>query len=208
MKIIQVAKSIARPIYFYSIQLYNRIVEKPHAKGFIFMLHRVADWDDNNIIWNENMKVSPAKLDAILSDISRKYDVIRLEDVPSRLVSNHKRKFAVFTMDDGYKDNLTNALPVFKKHNLPYTIFLATDFMDGKAILWWYVIEDLILEYDEIVLSNGVTIRTKSKHEKEDAFLKIRSIILEQDQLNLLPALETLFHIIILIGMLNARNWL
>lgn len=193
MKIIQVAKSIARPIYFYSIQLYNRIVEKTHAKGFIFMLHRVADWDDNNIIWNENMKVSPAKLDAILSEISRKYDVIRLEDVPSRLVSNHKRKFAVFTMDDGYKDNLTNALPVFKKHNLPYTIFLATDFMDGKAILWWYVIEDLILEYDEIVLSNGVTIRTKSKHEKEDAFLKIRSIILEQDQLNLLPALETLF---------------
>lgn len=87
------------------------------------MLHRVADWDDNNIIWNENMKVSPAKLDAILSEISRKYDVIRLEDVPSRLVSNHKRKFAVFTMDDGYKDNLTNALPVFKKHNLPYTIF-------------------------------------------------------------------------------------
>lgn len=170
MKIIQVAKSIARPIYFYSIQLYNRIVEKPHAKGFIFMLHRVADWDDNSIIWNENMKVSPAKLDAILSEISRKYDVIRLEDVPSWLVSNHKRKFAVFTMDDGYKDNLTNALPVFKKHNLPYTIFLATDFMDGKAILWWYVIEDLILEYDEIVLSNGVTIRTKSKHEKEDAF--------------------------------------
>lgn len=208
MKIIQVAKSIARPIYFYSIQLYNRIVEKPHAKGFIFMLHRVADWDDNKIIWNENMKVSPAKLDAILSEISRKYDVIRLEDVPSRLVSNHKRKFAVFTMDDGYKDNLTNALPVFKKHNLPYTIFLATDFMDGKAILWWYVIEDLILGHDEIVLSNGMTIPTKTKHEKEDAFLKIRSIILEQDQLHLLPALKSLFHIIILIGMLNARNWL
>lgn len=32
MKIIQVAKSIARPIYFYSIQLYNRIVGKPRAK--------------------------------------------------------------------------------------------------------------------------------------------------------------------------------
>ena len=114
----------------------------------------------------------------------------------------HKRKFAVFTMDDGYKDNLTNALPVFKKHNLPYTIFLATDFMEGKAILWWYVIEDLILGHDEIVLSNGMTIPTKTKHEKEDAlsWSKINCICCQFWSL--------FFHIIILIGMLNARDWL
>lgn len=41
----------------------------------------------------------------------------------------------VFTMDDGYKDNYTNALPIFKKYNVPYTIFVTTNFPDRQAIL-------------------------------------------------------------------------
>lgn len=193
MKIIEIIKAIARPIYFYSIQIYNEVINKPKAKGFIFMLHRVSEWEEDKIVWNEYMKVSPSKLDKILSELKRKYDVIRLEEVPQRLVSRNRRKFVCFTMDDGYRDNLTKALPVFKKHNIPYTIFLATDFLDRKAILWWYEIEDLILKNDKIVLSNGMSFSTRTKAEKADAFLKIRSVILKQNQLDLLSSLNQLF---------------
>lgn len=194
MKLKEFIKTLARPVYFFSIQLWNMVTEKPRAKGFIFMLHRVADWEDDKIVWNENMKVSPAKLDQILTELKQKYDVIRLEEVPKRLAGNIKKKFVCFTMDDGYKDNYTNALPIFQKHNIPYTIFLATDFMDKKAILWWYEIEDLIQKNDTIVLSNGLSLNTKSKAEKADAFLKIREIILKQDQLHLYDSLNQLFN--------------
>lgn len=158
------------------------------------MLHRVSEINNNGIIWNENMKVSPQKLDALLSQYVKKYDIIRLEDVPDRMRSNCKRRFVVFTMDDGYRDNLTEALPIFKKHNVPYTIFLTTDFMDRKAILWWYTIEQMLLKYDNITLSNGVTYHASTFKEKCDSFLKIREVILTLDPHNLLNELKNLFN--------------
>ena len=106
------------------------------------MLHRVDDFETGKLWCNEHMKVTPDFLDSLIIKLKEKYDIIPLTEVPSRLKQKNKRKFIVFTMDDGYKDNLTKALPVFKKHNAPYTIFVTTDFPDKKAVLWWYELED------------------------------------------------------------------
>lgn len=119
------------------------------------------------------MKVSPSFLDEQLTNITEKFDVIKLNDVPKYLTKKQSRKFVVFTLDDGYKDNLTNALPVFKKYNVPFTIFVTTNFPDKKAILWWYLLEDLILSHDEIVLSNGVRYPCKTKEDKFDFCLSV-----------------------------------
>lgn len=186
-------KKIARTSYLYCKQFSYFIKGEPHAIGFILMLHRVGEWDKNKIAWNENMKVTPSKLDELLSIYEKKYDCIRLEEVPERLKSRNPRKFIAFTMDDGYKDNLTEALPVFKKHNIPFTIFLASDFMDNKAILWWYGLEELLLKHDSITLANNVTFPAGTMRDKSNSFLKIRKEILKIDQLHLLEGLQALF---------------
>lgn len=188
-------KTVFRPIYYLLWQLINIIRRKPKAQGYIFMLHRVAEWNMSGLYWNEHMKVSPQKLDNILKKMKHKYDFIRLEDVPQRLNSKgkFKKKFVVFTMDDGYKDNLTIALPIFKKYNVPYTIFLVSDFMDKKALLWWYVLEDLLLTNNEIKLSNGIVYPAKTMDEKCRSFLDIRAEILKLDQENLDQGLNDLF---------------
>ena len=42
----------------------------------------------------------------------------------------------VMTVDDGYRDFLTAALPVFQRWQCPVTVFLATGFQDG-GWMWW-----------------------------------------------------------------------
>ncbi len=41
------------------------------------------------------------------------------------------------TVDDGYHDFLLNAQPVFSMYGLPVTVFLVTDFVDGRQWAWW-----------------------------------------------------------------------
>ncbi|MFW6253359.1 MAG: polysaccharide deacetylase family protein [Chitinivibrionales bacterium] len=45
-------------------------------------------------------------------------------------------KTACVTFDDGYLDNLLYAAPILKKHHVPATIFLATDFIGTGKTLW------------------------------------------------------------------------
>jgi len=40
------------------------------------------------------------------------------------------------TVDDGFRDFLENAFPIFRDYDIPVTVFLATDFIDGKLWLW------------------------------------------------------------------------
>jgi peptidoglycan/xylan/chitin deacetylase (PgdA/CDA1 family) len=40
------------------------------------------------------------------------------------------------TFDDGYKDNFLNAYPILKHYDIPATIFLSTDSVNGGADLW------------------------------------------------------------------------
>ena len=157
------------------------------------MLHRVDNFKEGHLWCNEHMKVTPAFLDEELAKLKEKFDIIPLSDVPERLKQKSKRKFVVFTMDDGYKDNYTNALPLFKKHNVPFTIFVTTDFPDRKAVLWWYELEDLLLTHDELTLSNGIAYPARNYEEKCDSFLKIREEILKLDQLDLKNELNKLF---------------
>ena len=161
----------------------------------IFMLHRVSDWEKGHLFSNENMKITPKKLDEFLSYLeSRNVQFYSLEDVAKQKVPIQQGKGGIiFTMDDGYKDNLSEALPIFKRHNIPFAIFVTTDFPDKKAILWWYALEDLILAHDSLSLSNGKTYSCSTPEEKEKAFLEIRREILGLSQANLLQELNSLF---------------
>lgn len=167
--------------------------KKEKILGTVFMLHRVDEWDKNALFSNENMKITPEKLQNVIDCVKKTHNIITSAQINEYLISKAKKPFAVFTMDDGYKDNFTKAYPVFKNNNVPFTIFLSTDFPDKKAILWWYVLEDLILSNREIVLSNGNKYDCSTMEHKEKTFLDIRLEILALDQTKLLEELNKLF---------------
>lgn len=48
------------------------------------------------------------------------------------------------TVDDGYRDFLLNGHAVFREYEIPVTVYLVSDFLDGRSWLWWNRIEYLV----------------------------------------------------------------
>lgn len=114
--------------------------------GVIFMLHHVRPEAPRAFEPNRILKVTPSFLEEVIGQVHEAgFDTIGLDDVPARLAARDTgRPFACFTLDDGYKDNLEHAYPVFKRHNVPFAIYVPTDYADGAGDLWWLVLEEAI----------------------------------------------------------------
>jgi len=168
--------------YLYKLPLFKQYNDyRDRELGVIYMLHRVAPFENDKLFPNENMKISPAFLERTILELKNKdYLFLSLDELYNvlRKKKSLNKKFAVFTLDDGYIDNFTNALPIFEKHEVPFAIYLCTDFPDNKAILWWYILEDLIIKNDSIELSDGSVFYANTKKEKENLFMDLRAVIL------------------------------
>lgn len=117
------------------------------TKGIVYMLHRVGDLDKNGIPINENMKVSPQCLEKIIVSYRKQgFDFLSVDELYQVLIKEkpQHKPFVVFTLDDGYVDNYTKAYPIFKKHQVPFCVYVTTGFPDSKVFLWWYALEDYI----------------------------------------------------------------
>ena len=169
--------------------------QKKEAIGLVYMLHHVTDKNPNGIPTNEDLKVSPAFLERIVLAYKAKgFDFISLNEL-SVILSNTKKPnspFVTFTIDDGYLDNYTYALPIFERHHVPFAIFVATDFIDQKAVLWWDVLEELVL-HNDIIYYNKQSFPCHTFQEKWDTFRIIREDILKFDQSQLIGTLQKAF---------------
>lgn len=165
------------------------------VSGLVYMLHHVTEKYPNGIPTNEDLKVSPAFLKKIILAYKTKgFDFISLDDLYGIISSGEKQNypFISFTIDDGYLDNYTYALPIFERYKIPFAIFVATDFIDQKAVLWWDVLEELII-HNDIIFYNKQTFPCHTFQEKWDTFRIIREDILKYDQSQLIRSLQKAF---------------
>lgn len=175
---------------------YRRYGKGKNAKGVVFMLHRVSEKIDGHLPNNEHLKISPKFLEKVIMKYKNAGFVFLSLDQLYAIISGKnsiEKPFVCFTMDDGYLDNFENAYPIFKKHHIPFAIFVTTDFPDKKAVLWWYVIEELILNSTEVQLSDGSKYNCRTFQEKWDTFRYIREKVLLLNPLNLVNELNELF---------------
>src|SRR5688572_29224572 len=132
--LLRIAAPIVRPIY--------------GGAGVILMFHRVLPIESRSRIrGHARLEVTPAALEQTIQYFARhNYAVYSPDDLHHFLTSPKKadKPFVLFTFDDGYVDNLTYAYPIFKKHNIPFTINVSTCFPERTAVIWWYLMEDLI----------------------------------------------------------------
>ena len=78
--------------------------------------------------------------------------------MPGSPQGNFARRFACFTLDDGYRDNRDFALPVMREFDAPFTVYVASDFAEGTGRLWWVALERVIAKASAIEAPIGGTV--------------------------------------------------
>ena len=68
-------------------------------------------------------------------DLLEAHDVVPLDDALDRLDAGDTRPSVVLTFDDGFEDVHRNAWPLLRERNLPFTVYLASAFVD-RPMVW------------------------------------------------------------------------
>src|SRR5690606_10857304 len=109
-------------------------------RGVIFTLHHVRpERRKKKLSPHVILSVTPEFLEeAILTARDNGLTPVHLHDLPSLLSDpSDRRRFVAFTLDDGYRNNAEFAAPVFRKHDIPYTIFVTPGFVRRERTMWW-----------------------------------------------------------------------
>jgi peptidoglycan/xylan/chitin deacetylase (PgdA/CDA1 family) len=125
--------------------------------GAIFMLHHVRPRREAEFQPNHHLEIDPEFLRAMLSHLrARGIDIVTMDEVHQRLAErNFSRRFACFTLDDGYRDNRDHALPVLREFDAPCTVYAVSDFAEGTGRLWWVALEMAIARANAIEVEIG-----------------------------------------------------
>ncbi len=149
--------------------------------GAIFALHHVKPGGglQRGFAPNAGLEVTPAFLDSVINlTRSLGYEPVSFAEAVARIAGQgaSDRPFVVFTLDDGYRDTLVHARPVFRKHQCPFTVFVTPAIADGRCELWWRGLEAAIAGASQIDTSIGgadVSLATVSDGQKRLAWHRL-----------------------------------
>ncbi len=182
------------------VKLHRLICPFFQGNGIILVMHRVVpEKSQPRILANSRIEITPQFLEELIDFFLRlNYEIVSLDTVYERLTGKGAtdRPFVCFTFDDGYVDAFDIIYPIFKKYRLPYAVYVVTDFPDRQSVLWWYMLEDLVLNYDSVKFSYSereYTFKTISPADKELAYGLIREILLSVSQEKMEEVLEAVF---------------
>lgn len=124
------------------------------GKILVLMYHRVVSENERHQYPTQpGMYVRKDVIEKQLLFLKKYFTIISvpemIEHIRKKKLEGDKR-YCVITFDDGWLDNYQNAYPVLKKHSIPATIFLPTDFIGTKRRFWSDKMEVLLTELEEM----------------------------------------------------------
>lgn len=150
--------------------------------GAVLMLHSVTSKPRHPDGFNRHLSVAPAFLDSVIAGMKAdSYDFVSIEEAVDRIKSPVRgRRFAAITLDDGYRDNLLEALPIFERHETPFTVYVAPAMIDRTVDLWWETVEEAVLSRTLLYVNTPqgrVTIDCLSPAQKAEAIARLRNYL-------------------------------
>src|SRR5579859_3145880 len=100
--------------------------------GAVLMLHHVRPPRFSAFQPNQMLEIVPEFLEAVITMLREaEIDLVSLDEMHRRLCArDFRRRFACLTLDDGYRDNKEWAYPIFKRHEVPFCIYVPSSFPD------------------------------------------------------------------------------
>lgn len=140
--------------------------------GLILTFHHVRPAREDAFQPNRLLEITPEHLDRTLTLVSEAgFDIVPLDAVPER-VARGEGRFVALTFDDGYRDNRDHALPILRRHGAPWTMFVTTDYAEGRGRLWWLELEEAVRVSSRVVFE-GSTYPAATPAEKTAAFAEL-----------------------------------
>jgi peptidoglycan/xylan/chitin deacetylase (PgdA/CDA1 family) len=147
------------------------------GRGVILTFHHVRPTAFGAFAPNRLLEITPGFLDVTVRTLRAEgFDIVPLDEVPSRLAEPGAKPFAALTFDDGYRDNVEHAVPVLRRHSAPWTLFVTTAFAEGRGRLWWLELERAIARLERVSLTVGgeaLDLPSRTAAEKRNAFAAI-----------------------------------
>jgi peptidoglycan/xylan/chitin deacetylase (PgdA/CDA1 family) len=142
------------------------------GRGCLMTFHRGAPATLWERLPNRDFYLDTTFLDTFLSYLKKHgWDVVTIEEA-TRRSRNGSRRFVNFSIDDCYRDTYEEIVPLFRRHNVPVTLFVTTGIPDGTLSLWAAGLEDALLNNDSVILEDGV-IAVPDSAAKRAAFYRI-----------------------------------
>lgn len=166
--------------FFYHIGYHKWLLQKKQKKGVnltILAYHSVK----NEKIKYSGLEVSAKNFETQLSLIQKYFDVISMEKAlhylecdPSQIINK-----IVVTFDDGYKDNYDVAFSILKEKGISATVFLTTDPIERKTLLWGNLLEQLFAttKISEILVENLGLMDLSTQSNKLIAYKRIKKFL-------------------------------
>ncbi|MEH2609784.1 polysaccharide deacetylase family protein [Bradyrhizobium sp. AZCC 1693] len=81
------------------------------------------------------------------------WSIVSLDECLEKLARNDRsRRYAVLTFDDGYRDNVSVALPILERHNAPFMMYVPTGAPTRTMQTWWLGLRKLFLSRDKVAI--------------------------------------------------------
>lgn len=157
------------------------------GSGVIFTLHRVRPLGSDAFAPNRHLEISPDFLEkAILTLKAAGYRFMSADRVRKELQTpSSSQPFAVFTLDDGFRDNVDHALPVFDRHGVPFTIFACRGFSERSHTMWWETAAAMIAEGRTLAIETEqgpMRLDCQTLADKHKAFARIATTFAAGDE--------------------------
>ena len=171
------------------------LMASARGMGAIFTLHHVRPKAPQAFDPNAHLEITPDFLDAAIEYLkAERYQFVALADMPARLaIARADERFAAFTLDDGYRNNAVHAQPVFTRHKVPFTVFVAPGFACKTHGIWWETLTELLRALSHLDFDFGsgrVTLPLATPFQKHAAFARFARFI--QSETEEAPAIEKL----------------
>ena len=102
------------------------------CRRFIFLYHRIASREHDPF----SLSVSASQFEHHLEILQSHFRMVTLDEILDTRTAKRAR-LASITFDDGYNDNLTTALPILRRAQVPATFFICTGCLGDDRGFWW-----------------------------------------------------------------------
>lgn len=117
-----------------------------------------------------DIDISPQRFEQQLRWLSRWRKVAKLDET---LSSHESKRLTAITFDDGFRDNLTVALPLLEKYGLPMTLFVTAGFIDRDGYLSTQELREISMHPLVTIGAHGLWNRNFTRLSADEARLEL-----------------------------------